>query len=112
VGLITAAQKVEHYEIAAYGCLATYAKLLGFIEDKALLGKSLDEEKSAEGKLTQLAEVLNVEAAKGEMPASVEQQVDEWASEAQREREALDRSGSPKVGDDVKTSRNFRAHPT
>jgi ferritin-like metal-binding protein YciE len=67
VGLITAAQKVEHYEIATYGCLATYAKLLGFEEDKGLLGQTLAEEKAADGKLTQLAESLNFEAAESEI---------------------------------------------
>lgn len=67
VGLITAAQKVEHYEIATYGCLATYAELLGFDEDKALLGQTLAEEKAADGKLTRLAENLNFEAAESEI---------------------------------------------
>jgi ferritin-like metal-binding protein YciE len=60
VGLITAAQKVEHYEIATYGCLATYAKLLGFAEDKELLGQTLEEEKATDGKLTIIAETLNL----------------------------------------------------
>jgi ferritin-like metal-binding protein YciE len=64
VGLITAAQKVEHYEIAAYGCLATYAKLLGYENHKGLLGKTLEEEKQTDEKLTKIAERLNVEAAK------------------------------------------------
>lgn len=63
VGLITAAQKVEHYEIAAYGCLATYAKLLGLHAQKELLGKTLEEEKQTDEKLTRIAERLNVEAA-------------------------------------------------
>lgn len=63
VGLITAAQKVEHYEIASYGCLATYAKLLGFDQDKSLLGQTLQEEKDTDEKLTQLAERLNLKAA-------------------------------------------------
>ena len=66
VGLITAAQKVEHYEIAAYGSLATYAKLLGFMQDKELLGQTLLEEKETDGKLSLLAESLNLEAAEGE----------------------------------------------
>jgi ferritin-like metal-binding protein YciE len=68
VGLITIAQKIEHYEIAAYGCLATYAKILGFMEDKELLGQTLQEEKSTDGKLTMLAESINLEAAEGESP--------------------------------------------
>jgi len=70
VGLITAAQKVEHYEIALYGCLATYAKLLGFMEDKELLGQTLQEEKATDGKLTLLAEDLNIDAAEGEIPGT------------------------------------------
>ena len=69
VGLITAAQKVEHYEIATYGSLATYAKLLGFAQDKELLGETLQEEKATDGQLTVLAESLNLEAAEGETAA-------------------------------------------
>jgi ferritin-like metal-binding protein YciE len=83
VGLITAAQKVEHYEIAAYGCLATYAKLLGFMEDKALLGQTLQEEKATDGKLTALAETINFEAAESEMPES--EQAEEESEEEETE---------------------------
>ena len=64
--LIAAAQKVEHYEIAAYGCLCTYAEMLGFDEAHELLGKNLDEEESTDEKLTALAEtVINLEAEEG-----------------------------------------------
>lgn len=56
VALIIAAQKVEHYEIAAYGGLATLAKTLGKTEIKDLLGQTLDEEKETDELLTQLAE--------------------------------------------------------
>lgn len=56
VALIIAAQKVEHYEIAAYGGLATLAKTLGMTEIKDLLGQTLDEEKETDELLTQLAE--------------------------------------------------------
>lgn len=61
-GLIAAAQRVEHYEIAAYGCVRTYAQLLG--EDSAvpLLEETLKEEKAADTKLTELSENINVEA--------------------------------------------------
>jgi len=61
-GLIAAAQRVEHYEMAGYGCVRTYAQLLG--EDKAatLLQKTLDEEGAADKKLTELAKRINVEA--------------------------------------------------
>jgi len=62
--LIGAAQKVEHYEIASYGTLCTYAELLGLKDAKKLLGQNLEEEKQADQKLTELAEaVINLEAA-------------------------------------------------
>jgi len=62
--LIGAAQKVEHYEIATYGTLCTYAELLGLQEAKRLLGQNLEEEKATDQKLTELAEaVINLEAA-------------------------------------------------
>ena len=53
--LIAGAQKVEHYEIASYGTLAYFAELLGEGKAKELLAKTLDEEKSADDKLTQIA---------------------------------------------------------
>jgi ferritin-like metal-binding protein YciE len=53
--LIAAAQKVEHYEIASYGCLVTYAKLMGHDEEKKLLGNTLSEEKDADMRLTDIA---------------------------------------------------------
>ncbi|MGH7559524.1 MAG: ferritin-like domain-containing protein [Gemmatimonadales bacterium] len=55
-GIIAAAQKVEHYEIAAYGSAATYAQLLGQEDVARLLGETLDEEKAADEKLSALAE--------------------------------------------------------
>ena len=60
--LISAAQRVEHYEIAAYGCVRTWADLLGENEASALLDKTLEEEKETDEKLTQLAEEINVQA--------------------------------------------------
>lgn len=61
-GLISAAQRVEHYEIAAYGCVKTYADLLEEDDAVSLLDKTLDEEKETDAKLTELAEGINVEA--------------------------------------------------
>jgi ferritin-like metal-binding protein YciE len=55
-GLIGAAQKVEHYEIAAYGTLITYAKLMGNSDVADLLGETLDEEKETDERLTSMAE--------------------------------------------------------
>jgi ferritin-like metal-binding protein YciE len=62
-GVIGAAQKVEHYEIAAYGTLATYAEILGYEDAKELLGQSLEEEKLTDEKLTEIASQINFEAA-------------------------------------------------
>jgi ferritin-like metal-binding protein YciE len=63
-GVIGAAQRVEHYEIAAYGTARAHARQLGFIEIANLLGKTLQEEKRADEKLTQIAEnQVNVQAA-------------------------------------------------
>ena len=61
-GLISAAQRVEHYEIAGYGCVSTYAKLLGEDEAASLLRRTLQEEKETDEKLTQLAGSINLEA--------------------------------------------------
>ena len=54
--LIASAQKVEDYEIASYGCLATYAEMLGYDQVKKLLGQNLSEEEATDEKLTALAE--------------------------------------------------------
>ena len=63
-GLIGAAQKVEHYEIAAYGTARTHAELLGYTKAAKLLQQTLDEEGATDKKLSQLAEsIINVEAA-------------------------------------------------
>lgn len=62
-GLIAAAQKVEHYEIAGYGCLCTWAEQLGYREAQRLLHETLEEEKRTDEKLTQLAkESINAAA--------------------------------------------------
>ena len=64
--LIAAAQKVEHYEIASYGCVCTYAEMLGHEEAHELLGQNLDEEETTDERLTALAEsVINIEAEEG-----------------------------------------------
>jgi len=55
-GLIAAAQKVEHYEIAAYGTLATFAEMLGHSDAVELLKATLAEEKQTDENLTELAE--------------------------------------------------------
>ena len=62
-GLISAAQRVEHYEMAGYGCVSTYAKLLGEEEAESILRQTLEEERETDKKLTQLSGHINVEAA-------------------------------------------------
>jgi ferritin-like metal-binding protein YciE len=62
-GLITAAQHVEHYEMAGYGTCRTWARLLGYSDQARLLQETLDEEKQTDLDLTVLAESsINIEA--------------------------------------------------
>ncbi len=66
-GIISAAQKVEHYEIASYGTLRQFAETLGLTEAASLLEETLNEEKAADEKLSAVAmEAINVEAAEVE----------------------------------------------
>ena len=77
VALIAAAQKIEHYEIAAYGTVCTYAEMLGYDQVHELLGQNLDEEETTDQKLTALAET------------AIQQRGDDLALESERtEREA------------------------
>jgi ferritin-like metal-binding protein YciE len=63
-GIISAAQKVEHYEIATYGTLRTFARTLGLDNVASILEEILNEEKNADSKLTEVAETtINVQAA-------------------------------------------------
>jgi ferritin-like metal-binding protein YciE len=64
--LIGAAQRVEHYEIAGYGTVRAFAKLLGENEHVSLIEQTLEEEKQTDQKLTDLAEQINSEAGQGE----------------------------------------------
>ena len=65
--LICAAQKVEHYEIASYGTVCTWAELLGLEEVSGLLRETLDEEKTTDETLTEIAESdINTEAVQEE----------------------------------------------
>ena len=61
-GLIAAAQRVEHYEIAGYGSVRSFAELLGKTDIVELLEQTLDEEKAADEKLTKISESVNQEA--------------------------------------------------
>ncbi len=80
--LISAAQRVEHYEIAAYGTVAAYADLLGESEHADLLRQTLEEEKETDQKLTELAEEINLTANQGES----EEEEEEGEQSQQRQR--------------------------
>jgi ferritin-like metal-binding protein YciE len=93
--LISAAQKVEHYEMASYGCLHEWAGLLGNNEAAGLLEQILEEEKAANESLTELARASSNEEALGE------------SDEKDAEERADKRSGNPRRGvRPVSASRN------
>jgi Uncharacterized protein conserved in bacteria len=64
-GLIASAQRVEHYEIAGYGTVRTFAELLGDVEAVNFLQQTLDEEKETDEKLTALAKQINAQVMNG-----------------------------------------------
>lgn len=63
-GIIAAAQRVEHYEIAAYGTVRTFAEILGHTDQADLLDTTLEEEKLADSVLTEIADTANTRADK------------------------------------------------
>jgi len=69
-GLITAAQRVEHYEMAGYGGVIAYAKLLGLNDVVSLLQETLEEEKAADQKLTKLSQTINKQAQQEQQEAA------------------------------------------
>ena len=73
-GIIAVAQRVEHYEIAAYGCARTYAELLHDRQAVDLLEQTLQEEKDADEKLTELAQQINVQAQSPEEDIELEEE--------------------------------------
>jgi ferritin-like metal-binding protein YciE len=73
--IIGAAQRVEHYEIAGYGCVRTYATLLGDQEAADMLQETLEEEKQADQTLSKIAEHINVEAGEGKVEEETQEQV-------------------------------------
>jgi ferritin-like metal-binding protein YciE len=74
-GIIASAQKVEHYEIATYGTLRTFANTLGLNEAARLLEEILDQEKNADVKLTEVAvATINIKAAEEELEEAEEEE--------------------------------------
>jgi ferritin-like metal-binding protein YciE len=86
--LIAGAQKVEHYEIATYGSLHSWARLLGEDEAADLLEETLDEEEATDEKLTQIAEsAINVEENEGAEGEEKGEEEGEHARSGKREQE-------------------------
>jgi ferritin-like metal-binding protein YciE len=83
--IISAAQRVEHYEIAGYGSVRTWANLLGENEVASLLEQTLEEEKEADQTLNQIAEQINVAAGAGEVKGE-EAEEEETPARARRGR--------------------------
>ncbi|HEX7795484.1 MAG TPA: ferritin-like domain-containing protein [Vicinamibacterales bacterium] len=102
--IIGSAQRVEHYEIAAYGTVIAHARLLGLDDVVSLLEETLEEEKAANKKLTAIAEsVVNVNAESDEEKASSSQRQSSrrgttMAGGAESRASAPDRGGRPERG--------------
>ena len=95
--LIGAAQKVEHYEICAYGTAIAWAEALGLSEVVDVLNESLEEEKAADEKLTALAESgINQAATAGE--SEEEEEGEEMDEDEDEEEETVSRAGSQRGG--------------
>jgi ferritin-like metal-binding protein YciE len=91
--LIAAGQRAEHYEMAAYGTLVAWAQAMGHTEAARLLRRTLDEEKAADKKLSDLAEAgINQSAADSAHPDDEQESVGAGASEGRR------RASSTKAG--------------
>ena len=73
-GLIAAAQRVEHYEIAGYGTVKNFAELLGDGEAAELLSRTLEEEKQTDEKLTELSNQVNAQAMEAAPSSETEQE--------------------------------------
>lgn len=102
-GIIGAAQKVEHYEIASYGTARTLAQTLGNNEIAELLEETLDEEKEADELLTQIAESsINAEAAQEEGEVETEERTGNSGS---RSRQSSRSSRTPSLARSKKNSR-------
>jgi len=92
--LIGAAQRVEHYEIAAYGTTREFANLLGETEAASLLEETLNEEKETDEKLTELAKEINSQANEGGEDVEAEAEEDEEVTDE----EASDETSKPTKG--------------
>lgn len=83
--IIASAQRVEHYEMSGYGTARTYAELLGEDEAGKLLQETLDEEKEADQKLTELAGEINVKADSGQSKGAAASSAKKATSKGKKE---------------------------
>jgi ferritin-like metal-binding protein YciE len=86
-GIIMAGQKVEHYEIASYGTLRTFAEMLGQEEVAGILEEILEEEKNADGILTEVARSINIQAMEEDSEEEDEEEEEETEEETEEEEE-------------------------
>jgi len=101
--LIACAQRVEHYEIAGYGCVRTFATLLGYESAATLLQETLDEEGEADKKLTELAEtIINLDAEDAD---DAEDESEEEDAEDENEDEVEEDAGAKKTGARAKVAK-------
>ena len=84
--LISAAQRVEHYEIAAYGTVRAFAETLGETEHISLLNATLEEEKETDQKLTELASQINQDARSADQETEETEEVGERKTGPQKMR--------------------------
>jgi ferritin-like metal-binding protein YciE len=96
--LISAAQRAEHYEIAAYGCVHAWAKELGEDEAAELLEKTLTEEKETDAKLTEISEQVNPSANSETEEESEEKEGEETEERATPARRGKARSAKADCG--------------
>jgi ferritin-like metal-binding protein YciE len=92
--LISAAQRAEHYEIAAYGCVHTWAKELGEDVAAELLEKTLNEEKETDAKLTEIAEQVNASANSKDEEEGAETEREEMAERTPTAKKGRSRSAN------------------
>jgi ferritin-like metal-binding protein YciE len=103
-GLIAAAQHVEHYEIAGYGCVRTWARQMGEDRQAELLQETLDEEEQTDRLLTELAESeINVEAEEGEEEEESRPATRSRAKQASKRGGASRNGGSSDDDEDTET---------
>lgn len=98
VAILAALQRVEHYEIAAYGTVATLAEMMGQEEIHELLGETLEEEKETDGKLTQISSGVNTEAMGSDEEEGEEEEEVQPAAQSKKRSSAKKSKSATKRG--------------